>query len=176
MEILIFGFILVALMAFVSTKIKKSAATAFERETFENKDFRIIKPEGFISPINENSDFVFAAYTKEFGKNDADEFRQASANLTIFSDLSFKAVIENAKKDGGKILSESVLEDAAKEQKIYLLESEKFEKDVKSKVFYKFVESSKQRKIYQLRISVLDAYKEDFADRINELLESFTVE
>ncbi len=176
MEILFFGVILVALMAFVSTKIKKSAAAALEREIIENKGFMLIKPSGFISPINGNSGFAFEAYTKDFGKNDADDFRQARADLIIFLDSSFKAAIENAKKDGEKILSENISEDAAREQKICLLESEKIEKDVNLKGFYKIVESAKQRKIYQLRILVLDAYQKEFANGIDEMLESFTVE
>jgi hypothetical protein len=92
MEILIVGVIFVALMVYVSTKIKKSAASAFEQELIEKEDFKLIKPEGFISPIDENSDFAFEAYTKEFGKNEADEFRQAQANLLVISDSSYEAV------------------------------------------------------------------------------------
>ncbi len=175
MEILIVGVLLVAFMVFVSTKIKKSAASAFERETIEKEDFRLAKPEGFISPINENSDFAFEAYTKEFGKNDADEFRQAWANLIVISDSSFETVIENTRKTGAKILLEKLLRPALDEQKICLIESEKVEKDIEVREFYKIIESKKYRKIYHLQISVLDAYKENYSDRIREMLESFVV-
>jgi hypothetical protein len=175
MEILIVGVLFVALMVFVSTKIKKSAASAFERETIENENFRIIKSEGFINPINENSEFVFEAYTKEFGKNDADEFRQAWTNLIVVSGSSFEAVIENIRKTGERVLSEKLLENASEEQRICLIESEKIEKDVAVQDFYKIVESGKQKKIYQLQISVLDAYRETYTDKTNEMLESFVV-
>jgi len=175
MEILIFGVLLVALMVFVSTKIKKSAASAYEQELFDNENFKLVKPEGFLSPIDENSKFAFEAYTKEFGKNDADEFRQAWTNLVVISDSNFEAVIENIRKTNAKILSEELLENSPDEQKISLIETEKVEKDVVVREFYKIVESKKQHKIYQLQISVLDAYKENFSDKIREMLESFAV-
>jgi hypothetical protein len=175
MEILIVGVLLVALMVYASTKIKKSAASAFEREIIENENFRLVKPEGFISPIDENSEFAFEAYTKEFGKNDADELRQAQANLMVISDLSFETVIENTKKTGEKILSEKLLGNAPNEQKICLLETETIEKNVAVKIFHKIVESKKRHKIYQLQISVLDAYRENYAERINEMQESFAI-
>ncbi len=175
MEILIVGVLVVALMVFVSTKIKKSAASAFEREIIEREDFHLVKTEGFISPISENSKFAFEAYTKEFGKNDADEFRQAQVNLVVFSDSSFEVVIENTRKISGKVLSEKLLENAPQEQKICLLETEKIEKTVSFGEFYKIIKSKKHGKIYQLQILVLDAYKENYSDRINEMLESFTV-
>ncbi len=175
MEILIAGIILVALMVFVSTKIKKSAAGAFEQEIIKREDFHLVKPEGFISPINENSRFLFEAYTKEFGKNDAGEFRQAWANLVVVSDASFEAVIENIRKTGGKVLSEKLLENTPEEQKICLIESEKIEKDVTVKVFYKIIESNQNQKIYELKVSVLDAYLEEFKTRTNVMLESFVV-
>src|SRR5215218_5042830 len=80
MEILILGVILVALMAYVSTRIKKSAARAFEREVIETGDFRLVKPEGFLSPVSENSEYAFEAYSKDFGEDDAAaEHRQARA-------------------------------------------------------------------------------------------------
>jgi hypothetical protein len=175
MEILIVGVLLVAFMVFVSTKIKKSAASAFERELFDNENFRLIKPEGFISPIDENSKFAFEAYTKEFGKNDADEFRQAQANLIVIFDSSFETVIENIKETAAKFLSEKLLENAPDEQKICLLETEKIEENVIVKIFYKIIGSKKHRKIYQLQASVLDAYEENYSDRIHEMLESFVV-
>lgn len=175
MEILIVGVLLVAAMIFVSTKIKKSAADAFEREIIERENFKLVKPKGFISPLNENSEFAFEAYTKEFGKNDADEFRQAWVNLVVTSDLNFPAAIESIRKADGKILSEKLSPDAPDGQKICLIESEKIDKEVKVKKFYKIVESSKHREIYQLRISVLDAYKEIYSSEIREMLDSFVV-
>ena len=41
MEIFIVGVAVVALMVYVSTKIKRSAAAAFEREEIEEEDFSL---------------------------------------------------------------------------------------------------------------------------------------
>jgi hypothetical protein len=175
MEILIVGVLVVALMVYVSTKIKKSAASAFEPEIIDNEIFRIVKPEGFINPINEDSKFAFEAYTKEFGKNDADELRQATAGVMAISDSTFEAVIENTRKASIKFTSEKLSDNPLQEQRICLLESEKIEKGIAVKTFHKIIESIKHRKIYHLQISVLDAYEETYANRTNEMLESFVV-
>src|ERR1044072_6257842 len=90
MEILIIGIVVVALMAYVSTKIKKSAARAFEPETIETDEFIIVKPEGFINPINDESAFAFEAYSKEFGTGDAKNLRQAEMFVSVFSKQDFK--------------------------------------------------------------------------------------
>ncbi|MDQ3063875.1 MAG: hypothetical protein M3R14_13595 [Acidobacteriota bacterium] len=169
MEILIVGVILVALMAFVSTKIKKSAAQAFEPEMIETEDFKIIKSKGFINPINEDSAFAFEAYTKELGENDAKNFRQAQAGLRIITDSNFEAVCGNAKVSADKILSEKWFENP----RVYLLESEKIENDVTIISLWKIVENIRKRKIYELQISVLEAYREDYAARTNEMINSF---
>lgn len=169
MEILIVGVIIVALMVYTSTKIKKSAAQAYERETIETEDFRITKPEGFINPIKEDSPFAFEAYTKDFGKNDASDFRLAQANLKIISDANFETVCERAKASTDSVLSENKAED----QNACLLETEKSEKDVKIYSFWKIVES--RRKVYELKVSVLETYREDYANRVNEMIESFSV-
>jgi len=171
MEILIFGVILVALMVFVSTKIKKSAAQAFEPEAIETEDFKIIKPKGFINPINEDSAFAFEAYTRELGENDAKNFKQAQANLKIFTDSDFETVCENAKTSTGKILSENWLENP----RVYLLETEKIEKEVSIISFWKIVENIRKGKIYELQISVIKAYREDYVARTNEIINSFIV-
>ncbi|MDQ3713253.1 MAG: hypothetical protein M3388_13685 [Acidobacteriota bacterium] len=171
MEILIFGVILVALMVFASTKIKKSAARAFEQEAIETEDFKITKPEGFINPINEDSAVAFEAYTKELGENDAKNFRQAQANLRIVSDSDFETVCENAKASADKILSENWSENP----RVYLLESERIEQDVPIISSWKIVENIQKRKVYELQISVIEAYREDYTARENKMINSFVV-
>ncbi len=172
MEILIVGVLLVALMVYASTKIKKSAASAFETEIIENEDFSLVKPDGFISPIDENSKFAFEAYTKEFGKSDqAEDFRQATANLTVSANSIFETVCNEAKNSADKILSENFLENAS--PKICLINGEKTENNVKKILFWKIAESVKQQKIFELKVEVLETYLEDYSGRINELLESF---
>ena len=94
MEILIVGVILVALMAYVSTKIKKSAAQAFEREEIETENFSIIKPAGFINPLNdENSAFAFEARSKDLGKEAARNLWRARATLRVVAGVDDSNVI-----------------------------------------------------------------------------------
>ncbi len=175
MEILIVGVVIVALMAYVSTKIKKSAAEAYEREEIETEDFRIIKPAGFINPINDKSAFVFEAYTKDLGTNEARIFRRAWATLRVVSNLNFETVCRDTKNSAGRITSKKFVEDVPDERKILLLESEKTEQEVKIFSFWKIVGSRERQKVYELQISVLEDYREELANEIGEMIESFAV-
>jgi hypothetical protein len=69
MEILIPGLILVALMVYASTKIKRSAAAAFDAETIETDDYVIQKPGGFLNNLNGDPAYLFESYSKEFGED-----------------------------------------------------------------------------------------------------------
>ncbi len=173
MEILIIGGIFVALMVVISTKIKKNAAKAFERESIETEDFRIIKPEGFINPIRDDSKFAFEAYSKEFGEKDERNIWKAQVYLTVSAGLTFAAVCKNAKQETGEILSENFLKDAPEGEKICLIESEKAEREVVFYEFRKIVESRKQQKTYDLKISILKAFRDDYVSKVNELMNSF---
>ncbi|MBA2735580.1 MAG: hypothetical protein H0U50_02210 [Pyrinomonadaceae bacterium] len=173
MEILIIGGILVALMAYVSTKIKKSAASAYQRETIETDEFSIIKPENFINPTGENSGFAFTAHSKDFGTGEAEEFRQAQTNLRVYSNAGFDEVCRNARQSAGKIISNETTESG--NEKICFLNGEKTENEIETEVFYKIVESGKQNKIYELKISVLSEFRENYSAAVNELLQSFTI-
>ncbi|MDQ2746193.1 MAG: hypothetical protein M3T96_02925 [Acidobacteriota bacterium] len=173
MEIFIVGIAVVVLMVYASTRIKKIAAEAYQPETIETEDYLIFKPEGFINPFSENSEFAFEANSKDWGKNDAGKFRQARAALRVTADADFKAVCENAKKSAGKITSKRFVKDAPDGQKIFILEGETSESDVKILIRRKVVEANK--KVYELKTAVIEAYAEDFADRIGAMLESFTV-
>jgi len=66
MELLIPGLILVALMVYASTRIKRTAAAAFEAETVETDDFIIQKPGGFLNNLNGDPKYIFEAYSKDF--------------------------------------------------------------------------------------------------------------
>jgi hypothetical protein len=175
MEIFIIGVFVVALMVYVSTRIKKSAAQAYEPETIYAEDFTIKKPAGFINPINDDSPFAFEAYTKDFGTDDAKDFRQARARLRRISDSSFDAVCKSAKQSAGKILWKNFSENPSQGQRVFLLETEGNENNVPTFTFWKIIESKERRKIYELQVSVLQEYKTKFADELAEMIESFAV-
>lgn len=173
MEIFVIGLGVVALMVYVSTRIKKSAAAAYEPELIETESYKIYKPEGFIHPLNDDSGYSFVANSKEWGKNEASQFRQARAVVRVINDSNFKKVCDNAKKSAGIIVSKQFVEAAPAGQKIFLLESETTEADVKIVTFWEIIES--RRRVYELKIAVLEAYAEDFAERVNQMTASFTV-
>lgn len=173
MEILIIGGVLVALMVLVSTKIKKSAAQAFESEIIETENFRLVKPAGFVHPLREVSDYAFEAYSKEFGEKNERNIWRAQVYITVSDKLNFNAVCKEIKKEDGKILSEKVLKDNADGEKICLIEKEFSKDDTAFFEFMKIVESRKQQKTYNLKILVLKSFRSDFVGRVDELMSSF---
>lgn len=164
MEFLIFGILFIVLLVFISSRIRRVTGQAFEPETIETKDFFILKPEGFIQPVNEKSDYSFEIYSREYGKKEAGSFRQAHAGVLIHSDFKLD---ENAQK----IPAENVPEG----QEIYYLESEKTENEVTVQTIRKIVEVPAKGRVFELKISALKEHKEDFLRRINEMLDSFRV-
>ena len=147
MEILIFGIILVALMAYASTKIKKSAQAAYELEVFDNEEFTITKPEGFIVPFNEKSPYAFEAYSKDFGDDEARKFNQCWATVSVNNGFKKNSSIKTKKN----------------------------EKDVLIQVFTKTLGNKKLNKSYELEISLLDEYKEQYLEKIEAMLGSFAL-
>ncbi len=173
MEILIIGGVLVLIMVIVSTQIKKSAAQAFESEVIETENFRIVKPDGFIHPIRDKSAFVFEAFTKDFGEKGERNIWKAQAYLTVSDGLNFASECKKAKSKTGRILSEKIVKDAPVAGKICLLESEKTENDIAFTEFHKIIESRKQRKTYDLRITVLQSFRAELIGKVDELISSF---
>lgn len=165
MEILIPGLILVALMAYVSTRIKRSAADAYERESIETDDFAVMKPEGFITIPSPDTDIIFAAYSKEYGTGDADRYRQVSVELRSHSKVS----IDDVKRS---LLESSELTD---EQHLaggmIILETRSASDEVEFENQYRLV--AKVQTVYELRISALSETKESNKKNIDEVLSSF---
>lgn len=81
MELLIPGLILVALMVYASTRIKRSAAAAFESETIETDEFIIKKPDGFLSVLGGDPKYAYEAYSRDFGTGDDANTRLAHVYL-----------------------------------------------------------------------------------------------
>lgn len=144
MEIFIVGIIIVGLMVYVSTRIKKESKRAYERETFETNEFRIIKPDEFIVPIDENSPYVFEARSRDFGTEDeVRDFYQCRATITT--------------KEGTAA------------SKTY--EEQKTEKDVVLDIFSKIISGADKH--FHLEIFVLPEFREKYQSGIDEMLNSF---
>jgi hypothetical protein len=173
MEIFIIGALVVALMVYVSTKIKKSAAQAYEPELVERDDFTIQKPEGFLSPLEARDGFLFEAYSRDYGEKTMRNTRQATALLTADSGLTLEAERQKAKDSAKEILSEKILKTGAKGEKTCLLEIEKRENGFPAIEFWKIVESAERQKTFSLQVWVLQPFRDVYIDKINELINSF---
>jgi hypothetical protein len=168
MEILIVGLIIVALMVYASTKLKKYTAAQFEREEVETEEFSLVKPEGFLHVLNDVSKFAFYAYSKEFGKAEAEDVRQAEIFIEIFDGKTFAQVCDEIKSD-----AESVLyEEFSDEEKICLLETEKTIDEIEVSENYKIVGNGK---VFQIKVAVLKNFKSDYEERIETIFDSFRV-
>jgi hypothetical protein len=155
MEILIPGLILVALMVWASTKIKKKASAAYEDEIVETDTFILEKPEGFISPAYPEEGLEFAAYSKEFGRDRTRDLRQAQLEIRLRGGES----AEQAARTLGVELEEDVIEVAAPS-------SDQAE-------FLRLVDSSDG--VYELRGRLLVEHRQEFARKLKEMMRSFTL-
>jgi hypothetical protein len=162
MEILILGLILVALMVWASTKIKKNAAQAYEREVIDNADFSLVKPDGFLHVLNGDAKFAFEAYSKEFGKDETHGLRQARATIRHLENTTVKKVSGGAR--------EGLTEPETEGSYVSGLRSEK---DAVFEVFHKII--AKNGGVFDLEVSVLHDYADEQTANVHELLESFRV-
>lgn len=169
MEILIIGGIIVALMVWASTKIKRSAAAAFEEEAVETDEFFLVKPEGFLAPVEAEDFLAFYAYSKEFGEEgEAGKLRQSLIKLKILAGRTLAENVKDIRKSFDAVTSEKKLGD----DEITLI-GERSENDVEKVFYHKIV--ARNEKIYDLEMSVLADYREKYSERAEKLLESFRV-
>lgn len=145
MEIWIVGIIIVGLMIYVSTKIKKASKQAYARETFETEEFKIIKPDDFLIPVEEDSPYVFEARSKEFGSEDVRDFYQCRAVVTAKEGVAAPKTYEESRTEKGAELYS----------------------------YNKILSGG--NKHFHLEIDVLAEFKEKYQSRIDEMLSSFAV-
>lgn len=169
MEILIVGAIVVALMVWASTKIKRSAAEAFEEEAIETDDFSLVKPEGFLSPVENDEYLAFYAYSKEYGEEEkAEKLRQSLIKLKVLAGKSLAETGKDVKAGFDKLLSED-----APDENTLILKGEKNEKEVDRLFYHKLV--ARREQVFDLEIFILADYEEKYAEKAEKLLASFRV-
>ena len=164
MEILVPGLILVALMVYASTRIKKRAAEAFESELIETDAYSIQKPEGFLHVID-SPKHDFEAYSKESG--DEAGARRATIEVDAVPGTNVDAACETIRASAHEYSVRS--EDTAAR----VIETEEATNESDVRAFYKLVRSSNA--VYRLRFAVISKHSEEYLRRINETLESFVV-
>ena len=169
LAILIPGLILVALMVYASTRIKKTAAAAFDAETVETDDFIIQKPEGFLNKLNRDKTFAFEAYSKEFGVGEAADFRQGSINLTIRDQGTVDDVVTEIKAGDVKITED--LAEVIGPRRYRVIDATRVVKDIDFHVTYKLAE--KDGKIYKLEAVRLAETSDEFSRKLDLMVGSF---
>ncbi len=169
MEILIIGALVVALMVWASTKIKRSAAEAFEEETIETDEFSLVKPEGFLNPVETQDYLAFYAFSKEFGEEDkAEKSRQSLIKLKILAGRNLSEISKDIKKSFDEVLAEE-----STDENTFLLRGEKTEKDVSQLFYHKII--AKDERVFDLEMSILTDYQEKYEEKVEKLLAGFHV-
>ncbi len=170
MELLIPGLILVALMVYASTRIKKTAALAFEPESIDTETFSIEKPDGFLSVINGDPALAFEAYSKEFGGDGAEDIKQARVEIRHFEAGDLSAAVSTIKKTSA--LTSDVSEKIG--DTLYrLVEAERSEKGVGLLEFYKIAQSDTG--VLELKVITLEETDPAIAVKVAEIIKSFIV-
>lgn len=168
MELLIPGLALVALMVYVSTRIKRKAAEAFAEERVETEEFAITKPEGFIIPTNRDPSLAFAAYSKDFGLDDADKIRHVSAELRVHSGKTIQTITDQIANHAVRIISEQRVAGNTT-----ILETEKIKDGITLEAEHRLIE--RNGRLFHLEVAALSATREEQQKNIDTLLASFEV-
>jgi hypothetical protein len=169
MEILIVGVIVVALMAYASTRIKRSAAAAFGAETIDKADYSVEKPEDFLNVVNGEPKYAFEAYSKYYGEDDAARFRQANAYLTIHESKTIDDVIADIKSSGDEITDD--ISEVVGSTHYRLIEAKRRKDGVNFRVFYKL--AAMDDRVYVFQIVRLAGTADEFTNKTDAFINSF---
>jgi hypothetical protein len=166
MELLIPGLLFVALMVYVSTRIKRSAAGAYEEEKIETDDFSVTKPAGFIIIEDGDPNVIFAAYSKDYGADDSDSVRQVTARLTVHRGESVERVSVPIKETAERVIDERHLAGPS-----IVLEVEELESGVPVETEYHLMQ--KGNDTFEFSVAALTETKQANQKEITTLLSSF---
>jgi hypothetical protein len=172
---LLFIAIFIALLLFISSKIRNAANQAYEPERIERENFSINKPEGYLNPVEWTPNKPFEAYTRELGERSMGRLRKSLAKLTVSDGLNFDNLRKEIKKDAQEFVSTVFDENAPEGERICLIETKKTENEITTVFLNKIVESRWQKKTYNLEISVLEEYRDEYEEKIGEMLNSFSL-
>ena len=167
MELLIPGLILVALMVYASTRIKRTAAEAFEAENIETADFVIKKPEGFLNVLK--GEYPFEAYSKNFGSAGEREFREATAKLVIHDAATLEETVAGLKTSGVQVTND--FSEVIAERHYHVIEAKRTDREAEFRDLFKLAESG--GKVYELRSSILIGAADETVRRAEDMVDSF---
>ena len=168
MELLVPGLLLVALMVYASTRIKKKAAQALEEEVVQGDGFTIIKPEGLISLAYPENGLLFSAHTRDFGTGSASEVRHCRASVTLHRGVRLAEIRNKAVREKDLNITDDMTAEGAAS---FTGDRVITDKDgVRIKEFVKMVEGADG--VFELRAAVIAEIEDDYLDMIRVLLRS----
>jgi hypothetical protein len=171
MELLIPGLMLVALMVWASTKIKRNAAAAFESESIVTPDYSFQKPDGFLHVLNDDSGLNFRAYSKEYGNGEAKGIRRAVIEIEIVEGQSPDGRLMSIRKEFGEVSNKENYEDEGKKAILFQVKNDKDGHSYDR--FYKIVKLG--GRLFEFRIIALAEHTEEYSARIEETQAGFSV-
>ena len=167
MEILIIGIIVVAIMAWASTRIKRTAAAAFDAERVETAEFSIDKPDGWLSIADPRAPYLFEAYSKAFGKEPNEKVRLGTAtvekNSGTLDDAALKAVAE------GRVTDD--LREVVSDVHYRLVELNHTDGESEQLEWLKFAQA--EGSVYTLQVKALAETTDEFRRDIEKMVNSF---
>jgi hypothetical protein len=149
MEILIVGLIIVALMVYTSTRVKRNAAAAYEAETIDGGEFVIDKPEGFLHNLNADPRYLFEAYSRNFSE-DHPKIRVGTARVTTVLNSSVQRVADEL---ASKSRVQEDLSDVDGDS-VHLISAIEIDGEAKIEKRYKL--ASRGETVYKLEVASLD--------------------
>ena len=173
MEIIIIGVLLVGVMVYVSTRIKRTAAKAFVSEVVEKEDFRLEKPAGFLYPLNTESGFAYEAYSKTYGERGTRNIWRARTRMRVTEGLNIRKLVNEIRSGNETAFSEKVLEDLPEGQIGSIVRTELEDDGVEYKILRKIVGNKATSKTYELKTTILCPYEDEYTEDICEMMRSF---
>ena len=171
MEILIVGSIIVALMVWASTRIKRDAAAAYNEEAIEADGFKLTKPEGFIHLLNDDSGLAFRANSKDFGLGDAAEKYQATITVERHDGKDTDSIAAAIKESASGTADEEKFDE--QDRKNIRIDVSVVEDGVNIRRYVRLVGTDAAT--FELRADVLDDMAEGYSEKIENLIASFEV-
>lgn len=171
MELLIPGLVLVAIMAWASTRIKRNAAAAFDAEQVETDDFVLEKPEGFLHVLNDNTGLLFRAYSKDFGTIGRSDLRQATIEVERHRGTKIDAVMSAINDASESFEAETSYVDAG--EKAAAARTVSVYDGAEYKNIHKFI--TRGNDVIEARGRVLSEYKDTYLPKIESMLATLRV-
>jgi hypothetical protein len=169
MELLIPGLILVALMVWASTKIKKTAAEAYSEETVSTGGFTLVKPEGFIIPVNDDPAILFEARSREYETVASGSLPAASVTVENSGGMAFDDACISIKSKADRILEEDVHREGSR---VSMITAEESEDSVSYVTTYKVIEAAEN--VLILRARTLPEQSVELGQKVEAMVRSFS--